>query len=189
MYPAKQNKGLALLCPLGTKPCLTCVSYKRKSEKTIMALEYYCISVASCQINLWTVYSYLGYYFAFGLEFSATFQSLCNFISLLWIKGWDPGGTWHRCKPLVSTLCQRYKRILNILYVILAISLKDKICEGIELPPQTDFEDFLTQENRQPPVDYHSCLHVCQKYYDCKGFYLWWHTWALTHKISLSFYK
>lgn len=91
-----------------------------------MALEYYCISVASCQINLLTVYSYLGYHFAFELEFSATFQSLCTFISILWIKGWDPGGTWQRCKPLVNTLCQRYKRILNIHFVILAIFLKIK---------------------------------------------------------------
>lgn len=83
MPTAKKNKGPALLCPLGTKLCLTLVFYKRKSDKTIMALEYYCISVVSCQINLWTVYSYLGYHFAFGLEFSATFQSLCTFISIL----------------------------------------------------------------------------------------------------------
>lgn len=48
MSTAKQNKVPALLCPLGTKPCVTLVSYKRKSEKKIMALEHYCISVASC---------------------------------------------------------------------------------------------------------------------------------------------
>lgn len=83
MSTAKQNKGPALLCPLETKPCLILVSYKRKSEKTIMALEYYCISIASCQINLWTIYSYLSDHFAFGLEFSATVQSLCTFISIL----------------------------------------------------------------------------------------------------------